>query len=97
MELKYKNFILRKDDYCWTILETKQYNKLDKLGGEPTGEIGIKEEIVGYYPLNLRFVLEKLSTLLVKDASTIEQYLNEYNKTTQELKEFINECYSSSR
>ena len=97
MELKYKNFVLKKDDYCWTIIELKEYDKLDKLGGTPTGEKGIKEEIHGYYPLNLEIVLVKLSTLLVQDVETIEQYLSEYRNITQELKEFINDCITQGK
>lgn len=91
MELKYKNYILKKDNYCWELIELKSYEKLDKLGGVPTGETGIKEVSIGYYPLDISIILTKLASVItdVKDISTIEDYISEYNKTTQELKQFI--------
>lgn len=98
MKLVYKNFTLIKDDYCWTLIQSKEYNKLDKLGGVPTGEVGVKEETIGYYPLDISIVLAKLATLLVEDVDTIESYIKEYERVTQDLKQFIkNECSSNSR
>ncbi len=91
MKLIYKDYILVRDNYCWEIIHVKKYNKLDKLGGVPTGEVGEKEENVGYYPLDLSIVLSKLATLLVEDADSIEKYLSEYERITQDLKQFIKE------
>lgn len=89
MELSYKNFKLIKDQYCWALINLKPYDKLDKLGGVPTGEKGIKEDVLGYYPLNdFSIVLNRLAGELV-EASTIEEYIEQYNKVVQDLKQFV--------
>jgi len=90
MELLYKDFKLIKDQYCWTLIHLKEYDKLDKLGGIPTGEKGIKEDVIGYYPLiDFSIVLNRLATELV-DASTIVEYIEQYTKVVQDLKQFVN-------
>jgi hypothetical protein len=89
MELRYKNFKLIRDQYCWTLIHLKPYDKLDKLGGVPTGEKGIKEDVLGYYPLNdFSIVLSRLAGELF-EASTIEGYIEQYNKVVQDLKQFV--------
>ena len=90
MRLEYKDFILERDSYHWILTQKKSYKKLDKLGGVETGEIGEKEEVIGYYPLrDFSIILSRLAELLVGDVSTIEGYITEYRNCIQELKELI--------
>ena len=92
MQLEYKNFILKQDDYCWALIQKVEYEKQDGLHGEKTGEIGVKENVIGYYPSNkLDIVLIRmLDFCLPEDISTIQQYLLEYNNSKEELKQYLN-------
>jgi hypothetical protein len=98
MEITYKNFVIKKDQYCYELVKKSEYNKLDGLGGKPTGEIGIKEESLGYYGHNnLDTLLLRLLTELNNNDTDIQNYINNFILLKQDLKELVNECYSSSR
>lgn len=93
MQLEYKNFVLKQDEYCWSLIQKVEYEKQDGLHGSKTGEIGIKENLIGYYPVHkLELVLERmLDHCLPEDIIDIQNYINEYKKEKELLIKFLNE------
>lgn len=91
--LKYKNFVLKKDDYCWMLIQNVEYDKQDGLHGEKTGEKGIKEKLIGYYPIyGLDIALERmLDHSLPEDINDIQSYIESYRKERQLLIKELNE------
>lgn len=99
MDIKYKDFIIRKDQYSYELLKVVEYDKLDKLGGVPTGERGIKEVNIGWYGIhNLDVLIYRILAELQTEDTDLKEYADKFTDLKEELKQFIkNECNSSSR
>lgn len=98
MILKYKNFTITSDDYCWTLTQQVEYEKLEKLGGEKTGEIGLKDKLIGYYPkYDLSSVLVKmLDYCIPEDIVDLEKYISAYKEERLNLIKELDSKYEFS-
>jgi hypothetical protein len=90
MIITYKDFEIKQDDFCYALTKKVKYEKRESLHGPLTGEIGEKEEIIGYYT-SLSLMINKLAQVSVEDTGTIElkDYLQKILDNQKEIKKMF--------
>jgi hypothetical protein len=90
MIITYKDFEIKKDDFCYNITKKVKYEKRESLHGPLTGEIGEKEEIIGYYT-NLTLMINKLAEVSVEETEVIElkDYVKQILNNQKEIKKMF--------
>jgi hypothetical protein len=90
MIITYKDFEIKKDEFCYAITKKVKYEKRESLHGPLTGEIGEKEEIIGYYT-KLPAMLNKLAEVSIKETEVMElkDYVKEILNNQEEIKKMF--------
>jgi len=90
MIITYKDFRIEKDLLSYKLSKLVSYEKRESLHGPVTGEIGEKEDIIGYYG-NLNNLLAKLPEFCIdsEEPMTLTDFLKQIIENQKEIKNLI--------